>query len=526
MKLTIKIDSILNGQASLQYFGKGGQFKNSLALDLDNEATAGDNRAGGILTPTPSIALTGDTMDAEPLWMNTTPKTDNVFVYDQSGKVYEVVLSTYAISDLNRGVALSSSSGNGAAYYDNNQYWAKNTDIARRGPLNGAFTINETYWTSTLSQSALGNGVTYPAPKIGTSKYPNHVMHSHVDDKLYICDVGAGGAGSNNLGMIHYIKTKKVTTEGDTNNGSTYNALDLGFGIWPTALETYGTDLVIAGYEGDTSGGRTRGLRAKLYFWDTTSSSFNKEVELPDPLCSALKNVNGVLYAFCGNPGDMGVRVLRFVGGYSFEEVAYLEDSQPPFHGAVDHLLNRVLFGGFSSSMSNEGSLYALGSKISGISLGLHNIMRTTATTSTGTGVLSVLVPENTDFTNPSYLIGWRTASTFGIDRNATTYGLARFQSEVFRIGKPFIINKIRIPLAQAVGANMTLEAKLVVDNESTTTNMGVINSTNFSASERFVELRTAATGKDDFYLQLSWYGTSLLSVSLPIEIEVETIDE
>jgi len=175
-----------------------GQFKNSLALDPDNEATTGDNRAGGILTPTPSAALSaanGTGIDDEPLWMNTTPKDDDVYVYDRAGKVYTVILASKTISDLNNGAALSSSSGNGAAYYDNFQYFAKNTDICRYGRLDGSRSYNQTYWTSTPSKSPLGNGVTYPSPKIGTTKYPNHVMHRHVDGKLYIADVMAKGRG-------------------------------------------------------------------------------------------------------------------------------------------------------------------------------------------------------------------------------------------------------------------------------------------------------------------------------------------
>ena len=125
--------------------------------------------------------------------------------------------------------------------------------------------------------------------------------------------------------------------------------MDLGYGIWPTDIDSYGTDLVIAAYEGNTTSGNTKGKKAKIFFWDTTSASFNKEVELPDPLCSALENVNGVLYAFCGNPKSEGVRVLRFIGGYSYEEVGYLADSQPPFPGATAHILSRVLFGGHSN---------------------------------------------------------------------------------------------------------------------------------------------------------------------------------
>ena len=206
-----------------------------------------------------------------------------------------------------------------------------------------------------------------------------------------------------------------------------------------------------------------------------------------------------------------------------------MEDSQLPYPGAVDHLMSRVLFGGFSSSMGNYACLYALGSKIGKISNGIFNVMRSSSSTSTGINVTCVLVPENTDVINPIYLIGWRDAggtSDFGIDQNATTYGVAEFQSAIYRIGKEFEITKIKIPLGQAVGTNMTVAVKVAVDNESTTTTVATINSTNFSESERFVTLHPSILGKHDFFIQFSWSGTSLLSIGLPIEIEVDEISD
>lgn len=524
----ITIDSILGGQSSLNYFGKDDTFKNSLALDVDNEDTTGTNRASGFLVPTPHTPLTaanGTGIDAEPLWMNTTPKTDNVFVYDQSGKVYEAVLATNTISDLNNGAALSTSSGNGMGYYDNYNYFATNTNITRYGPLSGVKLFTNSYWTSTLSMSALGNGVTYPAPKIGTSRYPNHPMHEHVDGALYVGDVMASNGVHTGKGAIHKIKTSKTTVEGDTNNGSTYNALDLPYGVWPTDIESYGTDLAISAYEGNTTSGNTVGKKGKVYFWDTTSDSFYKVVELPDPLVSALEFVNGELIAFSGNPGDLGCRVSRFVGGYSFEEIAYLEDSQPPFAGNTDAIMSRLIFGGFSSSMGNYGCLYAVGSRISKITRGLFNVM---TVTDTGTGVTatSCIIPENTDFTNTKYYVGWRDGNEFGIDRNATTYGVSKFQSEVIKIGKRFEVTNIKIPLAQAVGANQVITVKVLVDQESTSTTVGTINNSNFSGSERFVDLHPSVLGKHDFIFELSWSGSSLLAVGLPIEISGNIIEE
>ena len=518
----ITIDSILQGRSSLNYFDREGQFRDSLAIDPDLEANTGDNRASGWLVPQPSVALGGNALDDEALWMSTTPKDDNVYVYDRSGKVYTVVLATNTISDLNNGVALSTSSGNGQSYYDNYMYWATNTNVSRRLISSGA--ITNSYWTS-LSLSALGNGVTYPAPKRGTTKYPNHPMHRHVDGKLYIGDVIAGYAPHTGKGAIHYVKTTKTTVEGDTNNGSTYNALDLPYGVWPTDIESYGTDLAISAYEGNTTSGNTRGKRGHVYFWDTTSSSFYKDVELPDPLVSALEFVNGELIAFSGNPGDVGCRVSRYVGGYTFEEIAYLEDTQPPFAGATDHIMSKLVFGGFHSA-TNRASLWAIGSKIGKITRGVFNIMTSSTNQNTGVCVTSCIIPENTDFTNDKYLIAWRDGNEYGIDRNATTYRNSVFQSEVFKIGKPFEIDKIRFPVAQAIAANMTLTVKLIVDQESTSTTIATINNTTYSGSERFVELSPSVRGKHDCFLEIDWSGSELITVGLPIEIIGHIIEE
>ena len=520
----ITVDSILSGQTPINYFGKEGTYKNSLAIDPDNEAATGDNRMGGVITPTPSTLI--GNVAAEPLWMKTNPKNDDAYVYCQNGRVYSIVLATYALSNLNNGTALSSSSGNGMAYYDNYFYLVKNTDVCRYGPLNGAPVFTQTYWTSTLSLSALGNGVTYPSPARGTSKYPNHSSHRHTDGVLYICDVMAGNGVHTGKGAIHKINTTKTTVEGDTNNASTYNALDLSYGVWPTDIESYGTDLAISAYEGNTTSGNTKGLRGHVYFWDTTSDSFYKDCEFMDPLVSALEYVNGELIAFSGNAGQMGCRVSRYIGGESFEEVTYFEDSQPPLAGATDSLVQRLIFGGFSSSMGNHACLYAVGSRVAKVTQGLFNIMRSSTNTNTGMTATSCLVPENTDFTNPTYLLGWRDGDEYGIDRNATTYGSARFQSEVFKIGKPFEVERIRIPFNQAIAANMTLTVAVSVDEESTSTTIATINNTTFSGSERYVDLKPSVRGNHDFFLDLTWSGSALLGSNLPIEIEGRTIEQ
>ena len=77
-----------------------------------------------------------------------------------------------------------------------------------------------------------------------------------------------------------------------------------------------------------------------------------------------------------------------------------------------------------------------------------------------------------------------------------------------------------------AVAANMTVTIKVLADQGSTSTTIATINSTNYSASERNIITRSVACGKHDFYLDLGWSGTALLTLGLPITIRGEYLDE
>ena len=114
-----------------------------------------------------------------------------------------------------------------------------------------------------------------------------------------------------------------------------------------------------------------------------------------------------------------------------------------------------------------------------------------------------------------------------GLDKLSTTYGSSKYVDQMQRIGEPFKISKIRIPLGQAVAANMTLTVKAFFDDGSSNKTLATINTTNYASSERNIIIHPAdAMGVNNFYLQLEWSGTALLTVNLPITIEVETIED
>lgn len=528
---TIKIDSILGGTSPLTHYGSGNQFRASLGIDpsqpIDDADTATSSIGSGMLRPVASSAISTTVLTGAPLWMVPNPKDSSLYILDANGSAFTLNASFDTNTALADGGTLTNGAGNGAEYYDNYVYFAKNTTVARYGPLSSSPSFNGDYWAGTLTLTALEN-TTYPTSYKNKIAYPNHVMKRHSDGKLYIADVVG------NTGTIHFIQTSKTTVEGDTNNGSDYDKVHVGYNLWPTAMESYGEELVIAFYEGNNSS--LKQPRAKIAFWDTTSTNVNKMiwVEFPDQIITALKNVNGVLFAVSGNVNAKGFRILRFLGGYTFEEVWYSETGEPCMPGAVDGILNQFLVGGYTTVPESAGCVQASGLQKGIIGQGFFNTMRATGS-GASTTVTSLLVADNNEFAFLGPIIGWTQAGDgstgvqHGLDRQVTTYSNAPsvWWSQMYRIGARFKISRIRIPLCQAVTTGMTIIPKIYIDDNITSTTLTTINSTNYPNGERFITIRPdGLEGQNNFWLELKWAGDSLLTVGLPIEIDFEIFSE
>ena len=535
----IKIESILGGHSPATHFSGSDQFLGSTGIDPGiSPGNSSLGRLSGLLVPSSSSNISGENVTGAPMWIKAEPKTQTYYIYDVRGSVYSTDGSTITpLGDLNDG---GSAAGNGMAYYDNYIYFSRNTTVARYGPLNGTPTFADDYWVGTLGKTALVDTL-YPYETGNTLEYPNHILHRHSDGRLYIADVVG------NLGTVHYIETTKTTVEGDTDNGSTYSKLTVGYGLWPTAMESYGSDLVIAFFEGmGGSPGNAGRSNAKIAFWDTTSQNVNKItwVEFPDPLVSAIKNANGVLYVVSGNPSNSGYRVSRFIGGYTFEEVAYFEGGFPSFAGAVDAIGNRLFFGNRGSidnQNTADGGAWSIGLSKSTLGNGLFNVMRSTSSTSStqNSAYITSLSVQALTFVAQGLISGWSTGasggSRNGIDvQDGSTYdqAVSVWWSQLYKIGQPFKIKKIRIPIAyQAIGANMIVTPKIYTDEGAGTTyTLAAINNTNdpgaFNVVRRSGSSGEVITGQHSFFLELRWTGSALCVVGLPIIIEYELIDD
>lgn len=531
----IKIESILGGIAPTSHFSSQDQFLACLGID-PSRPTDYFSRASGLLAPVHGRNVSNSNLNSVPMWITVPdPKiSGNSFVYDVGGSVYTHSARTspsgvVGLGDLNDG---GSAHGNGAAYYDNYIYFARDTTIARYGPLDGTKSFTDDYWVATLGKTALSNtwsDIQYPDEGYGTYPIPGHYLHRHSDGKLYIADVVG------NQGTIHYIQTSKTTAEGDTDAGSTYSKLSLGYGLWPMCMESYGSNLAIAVFEGQGNVNR-RGQRGKIAFWDTTSQNISQItwVEFPDPVISAMKNINGVLYVFSGQTDTFGCRISKFIGGYTFEEVAYFEDGSWPFPGGVDGSSKRLMWGTNTSYPEKAGVVFSLGLQKSSLSNGIFGIMHATGG---DCKVYSLALVDNfslnEDYPSIGWSIGGSGTSNNGVDcvdgNFSLNYSLAsqRWQSQIYKLGQSFKIEKIRIPMASGVTSSTIITPKIYTDDgNGTTYTLTTINSTNFPNKKNVVIRPEACTGASNFWLELNWSGTGFSAVGLPISIEYELFDD
>lgn len=527
-RLQIRINSILGGQSPLAYLSKEDQFLSSGGIDPSAPSDDGVTNLwalpSGIIRPTPAEFEGYLGTSAKPLWIQTQPKDDLLYVYDSVGSVHTLTKPGYTITglgDLNDG---GDAAGNGMAYYDNYMYFARATTIARYGPLDGTPAFTDDYWVGTLGLTALSN-TSYPQD-ISSVPFPNHILHRHSDGRLYIADV------VDNTGTLHYIQTTKTTIEGDTNNGSTYDKVNVGYGLWPTAMESYGENLVIAFYEGPFDSTAERKSRAKVAFWDTNSDNVNQItwVEYPDDYISAIKNANGVLYFISGTPGAYGFRVMRYVGGYSFEEVAKIKFSEMPMPGATDAIADQLLFGGSTDKPFDTAylrpAIYSLGLQTGGITRGLFNIFHTNESTK----VYSFCVPQENDDLGYLYPVsGIGNGGIYSMFSTSSYNNEGFWFSKMYNIGQPFKILKIRIPLVEPMSANKSFDVKLWFDSGNDSwTNVRSINNTNYSGEQNIVLRPENAVGNNNFILNIDWSlsNSVLAAIALPITIEYELIDD
>lgn len=525
-KQTIRLKNILGGISNARMFVAEGQYSYGVGIDpfAPMSDAAGDKKPSGVMRPTAFEDFSSAELTDSPMWLLTNPKNTNVYAYLANGKI--VSYNSALGSETHVGTP-TSGAGNGGAYYNNYLYFATPTDISRYGPLDGSPSLTNTFWTSSLSQTALRN---WTSPTLRNEKLPNHVMHVHGDNKLYIADFDTSGTGDNRgKGLIHYIKTKYGSAEGDTDDGSAYAALDLPLGFKPVAMASLGVDLVIAAIQTESTS--IRQGKAKLFLWDTVSDSFYQEFEIDDPLITAMKGVGGAVYIWSGDSVN-GFRVSILTSG-GLQAGKLYPMGLPPYAGAVDFVNDRLLWGGFTqiptttpASPEYFACLYAMGAPGNELPSGMHVIGKSTASGTSSDGVVtSILAAEQDGLDYPKVIMGHRDAGGFGIDKQSTTYGESVLHYPFF-VGRAFRVIRVRIPLSEDIAANMVITPKLFVDDYKSSQTLRTINNTNWTLSERFVNLYPDVNGKNDGTLELRWSGSALIAALNEILIDIEVYED
>lgn len=518
-KRTLRINSILGGISPAQYFRSEGQYLASIGVDPDMPISSSAKRTSGAIVPVVYEEFSGANVNASVVAIIRTPKNTNIYVVLSNGRL---ISYNSSLGDETLIGTVTGNVANGGFYYNNYIYITTGTDVSRYGPLSASPSLTNTVWTgATLGTLTALTNTTYPNINPTLSiPIPNHWGCIHSDGAAYFLDF------KNGQGLVHKIKTTKTTDEGDTNNGSSYNVLDLPFGFYPVSICSYSTDLAILAIQ--TTDSTVNQGRAALFLWDTTNTDtfYRGPVYLPDPLATAMLYLNGSLYIWSGNAQD-GFRVSEYIGGDTVKDIAFFEEGKPPLQGAVDALGNRVVWGSNVTYPETAACVFALGSKNARLSGGIHNIIRTSSTGTTPSTTAVAFVQQDSNVT-PKAIVAWADGSGYGIDKYSTSATFSSvWRSEVFTSDMPFKVTHVRIPFAAAVASGMTLTAKVFFDDGSDSTTLDTISTTAYSG-ERAVTFKAIGNGlsskggQNNFFLELKWTGTVALPVLFPIDIEID----
>lgn len=524
--LKYTINSVFGGVSPLRHGTVKGQYLDAIGIDPEFQV---NGQASGYIVPVGYSSVTLAVSTGYPRWiLGERDGSDNkVYIYNSAG---ELTSLTSGIASEVSEAAPTSGDGSGMAILNGYILLATPTNLSVYGQLSGGSpSITNSWWTATAGQSAMVSS-TYPVIR-NTATYPNHAIHVHGDGYAYMCDYNT--ISNVTRGLIHRIG---ITTAG-ANSGSLYNALDLPPNVRPFGCASYGTDLAIIGsaFSGEDPADLRIG-NSYLFLWDTISDSFYKQIDVPSAIVTAVKNVSGALYIFGRNVGE-GWQLYRYVGGDAVELLANFSTGTSPSMAAVDVQAGRLYFGGYKAIATlDDGALFGygyedarLGGSVLSVPAGLNN---------SGVSAVITAVRALEETTSGVYpLIGSSLASSlFNIKKySSTATRSCVFHSESFVVGQKFKVRSVKLPLTAAVASGVNIIPTIVYDQSANTKTLSTIDNTNYSGKERItygpLEIERASTagvyGNNDFYLRLHFSSQTVeTGIALPIEVEVETLDE
>lgn len=519
----IKIESIQGGHKPDYGTSPEGTYLQAVNIDPEGPGNSSSRiYSTGMITPVQStdFSAPGGKLSAAPMWILTPGRDTNIYVYGYNGQVtrYDgLTLGTETVLSSSIGQSV----GNGAAYYNNYLYFATSADVHRYGPLDGSPSMTLSAWTNTLGQPILSAACAYPATTIGGVTWPNHPMHVHVDNKLYIADfISATGKSC----------VSWISSAGDgTLPGAGRDALDIPFGYTITDIESFGNDLAILVIPiGKYSGGPvSKTGKAALLLWDGFSSSFYRQVDISDPMASAMVNHNGELRIFACGSGQRYIRLLGYTGSNSFRDLDYIYNTTPPLAGAVDVVGGMLAYGttGITNATLKEYTgIMTYGTRNARTNPAARHMIMSPQTLQANHLVTAL---SFVDYLGRYPVIGSIGGTGSALTKKGTGTDMSLNGTSIFlgpfQFGQEFEITKIRFPFDLAISANSTVDLLAFIDDTQTSGTSYTISNSVYNGA-KVVDLGVAYKGNYNIFFQINFSGTQAISINLPITIWGRTL--
>lgn len=138
-RIPLKINSILAGQASTEYFGEEGTYNESIAIDPDYPISSSKTRTSGFAVPIAYTKFSSSNITGNVIKQINNPKDNLTWTIQSNGKVVVYSSALTSGSETLIGTVAGSNAG-GAEYYNNYIYvfgtGSSKDDVSRIGPLN------------------------------------------------------------------------------------------------------------------------------------------------------------------------------------------------------------------------------------------------------------------------------------------------------------------------------------------------------------------------------------------------------
>jgi len=149
------------------------------------------------------------------------------------------------------------------------------------------------------------------------------------------------------------------------------------------------------------------------------------------------------------------------------------------------------------------------------------------------TSIVTAIARIQQGFAVPKFVMGGKGgagATTYGLFKQSTTYGLTTWRSRPFVLPQPFQFNWLRLRLSTPVTTGVLISLSLRFDNGANIVYGNNISPINYSHGETMIYMTSdnfsgKTVGNKNVVLELDFQGSVLCAVELPITMMLETLD-